>query len=195
MPVVGANKIKARMKSFVSDVSDKKAMQFANAVGSSAAILSKEKAPLEYGTLHNSQRLDVIKVAGNVRMSLSYNTKYAAALNNPSANINNKLYKTSGVLASSKNKQVNKYNMDASPRTAGFSMVSGTGWSPKTLIEKSSSTLSGMGGATGSWNPRPPVLKDGPAWNPNATPRFLEYGFESKEGQANLAKYLEIFKI
>ncbi len=33
MPVVGANKIKARMKSFVSDVSDKKAMQFVNAVG------------------------------------------------------------------------------------------------------------------------------------------------------------------
>lgn len=131
MPVVGANKIKARMKSFVSDVSDKKAMQFVNAVGSSAGILSKEKAPLEYGTLHNSQRFYVVKNAGRVIGSLSYNTLYASILND------------------------GKYK----------------------------------------WKPRPPANKKGPAWNPNATPRFLEYGFESKEGQANLAKYLEIFKI
>ncbi|QGJ84353.1 hypothetical protein [Pseudoalteromonas phage XCL1123] len=131
MPVVGANKIKARMKSFVSDVSDKKAMQFVNAVGSSAGILSKEKAPLEYGALHNSQRFDVVKNAGRVIGSLSYNTLYASILND------------------------GKYK----------------------------------------WNPRPPANKKGPAWNPNATPHFLEYGFESPEGQAMIKKYLEIFKI
>ena len=131
MPVVGANKIKARMKSFVSDVSDKKAMQFANAVVSQAGLMSKEKAPLEIGDLHNSQRFDVVKNAGRVIGSLSYNTLYASILND------------------------GKYK----------------------------------------WNPRPPANKKGPAWNPNATQRFLEHGFESKEGQANLAKYLEIFKI
>ena len=189
MPVVGANQIKARMKSFVSDVSTKKAMQFANAVGSSAGILSKEKAPLEYGTLHNSQRLDVTMTGGNVRMSLSYNTKYAAALNNPKS-------RRSGVLKSSRNTTAKPYSAASigSSQSASFNMISGAGWSPKTLIEKSSAGLS-PAGSNGSWNPRPPVLKDGPAWNPNATPRFLEYGFESKEGQANLAKYLEIFKI
>ena len=131
MPVVGANKIKARMKSFVSDVSDKKAMQFVNAVVSQAGIISKEKAPLEIGDLHNSQRFDVVKNAGRVIGSLSYNTLYASILND------------------------GKYK----------------------------------------WNPRPPANKKGPAWNPNATPHFLEYGFESPEGQAMIKKYLEIFKI
>lgn len=188
MPVVGANQIKARMKSFVSDVSDKKAMQFANAVGSSAGILSKEKAPLEYGTLHNSQRLDVIKTGGNVRMSLSYNTKYAAALNNPKD-------RRSGVLKSSQNTKPSQMLTTNGMGGTSIPMANfGGNWARKTLIEKSSAGLS-PAGSNGSWNPRPPVLKDGPAWNPNATPSFLEYGFESKEGQANLAKYLEIFKI
>ena len=131
MPVVGANQIKARMKSFVSDVSDKKAMQFVNSVVAQAGILSEEKAPIEYGTLINSKRIDVVKNASRVTGSLSYNTLYASILND------------------------GKYK----------------------------------------WKPRAPANKKGPAWNPNATPRFLEYGFESKEGQANLAKYLEIFKI
>ncbi len=131
MPVVGANQIKARMKSFVSDVSDKKALQFVNSVVTQAGILSKEKAPLEFGTLHNSQMFDVVKNATGVKGTLSYNTLYASILNNG-------IYK---------------------------------------------------------WNPRAPANKKGPAWNPNATPHFLEYGFESAEGKANIQKYLEIFKI
>ena len=131
MPVVGANQIKARMKSFVSDVSTKKSLQFVNSVVAQAGILSKEKAPLEFGTLHNSQRVDVVKNAAGVKGTLSYNTLYASILND------------------------GKYK----------------------------------------WKPRAPANKKGPAWNPNATPHFLEYGFESPEGKANIQKYLEIFKI
>jgi len=131
MPVVGANQIKARMKIFVSDVSDKKALQFVNAVGAQAGILSKEKAPLEFGTLHNSQMFDVTKGVGYIKGTLSYNTMYASILNDG-------IYK---------------------------------------------------------WKPRAPANKKGPAWNPNATPHFLECGFESPEGKANIQKYLEIFKI
>jgi len=81
MPVTGANKIKARMKSFVGDVTNKKSLQFINAVGAQAGILSKEKAPLEYGTLHNSQRFDVTKGVGYIKGTLSYNTMYASILN------------------------------------------------------------------------------------------------------------------
>lgn len=131
MPVVGANQIKARMKSFVSDVSTKKAMQFVNSVVAQAGILSKEKAPLEFGALHDSQMFDVVKNATGVKGTLSYNTLYASILNN------------------------GKYK----------------------------------------WKPRAPANKKGPAWNPSATPHFLEYGFESPEGKANIQKYLEIFKI
>ncbi len=131
MPVVGANQIKARMKSFVSDVSDKKALQFVNSVVAQAGILSEEKAPIEYGALINSKRIDVVKNASRVTGSLSYNTLYASILNNG-------IYK---------------------------------------------------------WKPRSPANKKGPAWNPNATPHFLEYGFESPEGKANIQKHLEIFKI
>lgn len=131
MPVVGANQIKARMKSFASDISDKKALQFVNSVVAQAGILSKEKAPLEIGDLHNSQMFDVVKNAAGVKGTLSYNTLYASILNNG-------IYK---------------------------------------------------------WKPRPPANKKGPAWNPNAEPHFLEYGFESPEGKANTQKHLEIFKI
>lgn len=81
MPVTGANKIKSRMKSFVGDVTNKKSLQFINAVGAQAGILSKEKAPLEFGTLHNSQRFDVVKGAGYIKGTLSYNTMYASILN------------------------------------------------------------------------------------------------------------------
>lgn len=131
MPVVGANQIKARMKSFVSDVSDNKALQFVNSVVAQAGILSEEKAPIEYGTLINSKRIDVVKNANRVKGTLSYNTLYASILNN------------------------GKYK----------------------------------------WKPRAPANKKGPAWNPNAAPHFLEYGFESPEGRANIQKFLEIFKI
>lgn len=33
------------------------------------------------------------------------------------------------------------------------------------------------------WSPRPPERKQGPAWNPNATPHFLEAGFTSSEAK------------
>jgi hypothetical protein len=33
------------------------------------------------------------------------------------------------------------------------------------------------------WKPRPPNKKAGPAWNPDATPKFLEHGFTSPEQQ------------
>lgn len=54
-------------------------------------------------------------------------------------------------------------------------------------IEKTGATFRGIAGYTVNyavylhnrtdWNPRPPALKSGPAWNPNATPKFLERGF------------------
>lgn len=37
--------------------------------------------------------------------------------------------------------------------------------------------LHGSDTYTPLWNPRPPEDKKGPAWNPFATPRFLELGF------------------
>ena len=32
-----------------------------------------------------------------------------------------------------------------------------------------------------NWSPRPVAMKAGPAWNPNATPKFLERGFTDKD--------------
>ena len=135
MPVTGANKIKARMKSFVGDVTNKKSLQFINAVGAQAGILSKEKAPREYGLLRNSQMFDVVKGVGYIKGTLSYGDKFPVEY---ASILNNGVYK---------------------------------------------------------WKPRPPDKKSGPAWNPDATPHFLEYGFESPEGKAMIQKYLEIFKI
>lgn len=131
MPVKGANKVRSRMRQVFDGIADKKAVQFVNAVGSGAGILSKTKAPLEFGNLHNSQRFDVVKSAKSVKGTLSYNTGYASILN-------------SGVY---------------------------------------------------KWRPRPPALKAGPAWNPDAEPHFLEYGFESAEARQMIARYLEIFRI
>lgn len=131
MPIKGANQVRGRLQQTVRGITDKKAHQFVNAVLAQVGILSKEKAPLEYGTLHNSQRIDVVKESTRIVGSLSYNTMYAAILNN------------------------GQYQ----------------------------------------WNPRPPALKAGPAWNPNATPHFLEYGFESPEGQAVISRFVEIFRL
>lgn len=135
MPVTGANKIKARMKSFVGDVTNKKSLQFINAVGAQAGILSKEKAPMEYGLLRDSQMFDVVKGVGYIKGTLSYGDKFPVEY---ASILNDGIYK---------------------------------------------------------WKPRPVANKKGPAWNPNATPHFLEYGFESPEGKAMIQKYLEIFKI
>jgi len=131
MAISGVKSVKSRMRSITSDIASNKAVQFVNAVGAQAGVLSKEKAPLEYGALHNSQRFDVTKGNGYVVGTLSYNTMYASILNDG-------VYK---------------------------------------------------------WNPRPPDKKAGPAWNPNATTHFLEYGFESNEAKAMINKFLKVFKI
>lgn len=130
MPVKGANQIKARLRQQIS-ATQKTAYQYVNAVVSEAGALSKTKAPIEFGTLHNSQAIDVRQTGALTIGTLSYNTAYAAILNNG-------VYK---------------------------------------------------------WNPRPPSNKAGPAWNPDAEPHFLEYGFESKESVAVQQRLMEMFRI
>jgi len=130
MPVKGANQVKGRLRQFIA-ATDKKALQYVNAVLSEAGALSKTKAPLEFGTLHNSQSIDVKQTRAETIGTLSYNTKYASILND------------------------GKY----------------------------------------VWKPRPPSEKKGPAWNPDAQPHFLEYGFESPEAQAAQRRLMEIFKV
>lgn len=46
-----------------------------------------------------------------------------------------------------------------------------------------------------NWNPRPVNMKAGPATNMNATPHYLQKGFESPESQRAIDKAREIFKI
>ena len=46
-----------------------------------------------------------------------------------------------------------------------------------------------------NWSPRPPALKSGPAWNPNAKPHFLRLGFESPESKAEIKELEKIFKV
>lgn len=41
-----------------------------------------------------------------------------------------------------------------------------------------------------NWRPRPPSKKSGPAWNPGATPKFLEIGFTSSEQRELMQKAL-----
>ena len=135
MPVKGANKVRSRMRQVFDGIADKKAVQFVNAVGSGAGILSKTKAPQEFGNLHNSQMFDVVKNARGVKGTLSYGDKFPVKY---AAILNSGIYK---------------------------------------------------------WRPRPPALKAGPAWNADAEPHFLEYGFESAEARQMIARYLEIFKI
>ena len=59
MPVTGVNKVKAGYKRVFKDIRDKKAVQFIGAVNSIGAAASKELAPMEYGTLVNSQMMDI----------------------------------------------------------------------------------------------------------------------------------------
>lgn len=46
-----------------------------------------------------------------------------------------------------------------------------------------------------NWKPRPPSEKSGQAWNPNATPHYLQKGFESPDSVNAINKAKEIFKI
>ena len=178
MPVTGANKVKSNLHQLFNNIATNKVMQFGNAVMANAASLSKEKAPIEFGTLVNSQRIDVTKQAGRVIFSLGYYTSYAAALNNPQN-------RKSGVLASSRNTAPKPYSMSG----FGSANIFNTN-----LITKSAATLS-PSGTNGTWKPRPPVLKKGNAWNPDATPHFLEYGFESSEAVKNTERLAQIFKV
>ena len=43
--------------------------------------------------------------------------------------------------------------------------------------------------------PRPPNMKKGPAWNPNAQPHALRKGFEDSESRALIKRAEDIFKI
>ena len=44
---------------------------------------------------------------------------------------------------------------------------------------------------TTKWNPRPPSEKLGPAWNPDATPKYLERGFTDKDQQSMMKKAIK----
>lgn len=46
-----------------------------------------------------------------------------------------------------------------------------------------------------NWKPRPVGDKKGPAWNPNARPGFLRWGFESPESQRAIEQAEKIFKV
>ena len=82
MPVKNANQVKGNLRKAVAKI-DKKAVQFVQSVVNDAGILSKTKAPLAYGLLVNSQQQDFEKRNTRYTGILSYNTSYAAALNNP----------------------------------------------------------------------------------------------------------------
>lgn len=131
MAVTGANKVKSNLRKVFNDISDKKSLQFLNAVLAGAGNISKQKAPIELGTLVNSQRIEVSKGNRGYVGTLGYYTGYAGILNNG-------VYK---------------------------------------------------------WKPRPPSMKAGNAWNPDAEPHFLEYGFESPEGIKNINDNLKIFRV
>ena len=139
MPIKNANQVKANLRKSVAKI-DKKAQQFVQAVVSDAGILSKTKAPLAYSLLVNSQQQDFEKrgFSGYVGV-LSYNTKYAAALNDPKVP-----------------------------------------WRPKPPV-KYGNKKKGIAPAT--------------AWNPEATPHFLEYGFESPEAKTMIEANEKILKI
>ncbi len=80
MPVKGAKAVKQTMKRIFKNISDKKAPQFVNAVLSIGENHSKELAPVEFSLLVNSIIKDIDVSNTIVSGSLSYNTKYAAAL-------------------------------------------------------------------------------------------------------------------
>ena len=80
MPVTGVDKVKSNYRRVFKDIREKKAVQFVTAVNSIGAAASKELAPMEYGTLVNSQMMDVSKVGNSVVGVVSFNTFYAAFL-------------------------------------------------------------------------------------------------------------------
>lgn len=55
--------------------------------------------------------------------------------------------------------------------------------------------LNGTETYTPLWKPKPPEDKDGPAWNPLAVPRFLNFGFEDQQPQQEINQLKSIFKV
>lgn len=47
----------------------------------------------------------------------------------------------------------------------------------------------------GTWKPRPVNLKEGPATNMNATPHYLQKGFESPQSKTAIKRAEQIFKV
>ncbi len=82
MPVKGVSQVKANMKRVFKDIESKKAVQFVTAVVNIGASESKEYTPIEYSTLINSQIVDVTAGNNMVIGSVSFNTDYAAFLEN-----------------------------------------------------------------------------------------------------------------
>ena len=80
MPVTGVKQVKQNMKRAFKDISDKKSVQFINAVVSIGATASIEFAPVEYSVLVNSQMRNVDIVGNKVVGEVSFNASYAAAL-------------------------------------------------------------------------------------------------------------------
>ncbi len=78
MPITGVDKVKKGYKRVFKDIRDKKAVQFITAVNSIGASESKFLAPMEYGTLINSQIMDVDIVGSKVIGTVSFNTFYDA---------------------------------------------------------------------------------------------------------------------
>ncbi len=124
------NKLRSNMSQIFTDIDKKKSKQFVTAVLTIGWNESKEYAPVEYSTLVNSVRMEVDQTSSLVTGELSYNTKYAAYLENNE-----------------------------------------------------------------NWKPKPVTEKAGPAWNPNATPHYLQKGFESSQSKTAIKKAQDIFRI
>jgi hypothetical protein len=83
MPVTGASAVRANMKRFFKDVSDKKAPQFVQTVLSIGESHSRELAPMEYSALVNSIIKDMKITNTGVKGFISYGggkVNYAAIL-------------------------------------------------------------------------------------------------------------------
>jgi len=80
MPVTGAAAVRRNMGRIFKDINEKKAPQFVNLVMSIGETKSKELAPLAYADLVNSVITIVDVKSDGISATLSYNKKYAAAL-------------------------------------------------------------------------------------------------------------------
>lgn len=82
MPIKGVDTLRRNMRQTFRDIREKKAVQFVNAVLSIGETESKEFTPVAYSNLVNSIIKEVVVGTSMVKGALSYNTKYAAYLEN-----------------------------------------------------------------------------------------------------------------